>query len=174
MNCRFGRRDSLFRGTSLILVTTLTACLQIASCNLQRSPTLAAYTSFAFFAEEGEFSVYKLGELVEKQTASDMRDGQLRFVILGPGRGLVFGNMGSSEVEVLRSRESVSFVEMTPTGSRHVFTVYDEWLPESGGFRATYIRNSENPLTNPPEVLRTVYSGYARDFQGATGGSVKR
>jgi hypothetical protein len=164
------RSTIVFWGRRMCTVALLGLLLQIASCPSQRSPSIRTCTSFAFFAEAGEFTVYSRGRLLAKERANDMRDGQLRFVAVTPTRGLVYGNMGTAEADVHRTAESVVFVETSLAGSMHTFTVYDQWVADVRGFRATYIRNTENPLASPPEILRTIYTGYARTMdEGSLG-----
>lgn len=77
--------------------------------------------------------------------------------------GKVFGNSGAADVEVHRTAGAVRFVERTLMGSEHVLSITDVWIPNKG-FRASYIRNIANEFVSPPEILRSVFSGYARPF----------
>ena len=122
--------------------------------------SLAGKTSFAFYSKSGIFRVYKLGQVIEEKKDNSLRNGSLRFLILGPGQARIIGNNGAGKVALHRTKTSVSFVETAAFGGQHIFTVYDEWDEKAGGFRAVYIRTVHNPIAN--EVMRTTYKGHAK------------
>ena len=51
-------------------------------------------TLFAFYSKSGVFRVYKLGKVIEEKADNSLRNGSLRFLILGSGEARIIGNNG--------------------------------------------------------------------------------
>lgn len=133
------------------------AILCVGCMSDPQDPSLRDQAAFAFFATSGTFTVYKEGKIVEKQALNDLQDGSLKFFFLQNSRAMILGNQGSGvDLEVHRMPMSISIVEHALIGD-HIFTVYDEWLPEHRGFRSTYHRTVVFG-----EVMRSEYSGFSR------------
>ena len=153
------RKMSLF-GMLVAVLTVVSSGAKAQGGFAFKKKSLQDKTSFAFHSKSGVFRVYKLGKVIEEKADNSLRNGSLRFLILGPGQARIIGNNGAGKVKLYRTKSSVSFVETTPGGGQHIFTVYDEWDEKAKGFRATYIRTVPNPILN--EVMRTTYKGHAK------------
>lgn len=121
-------------------------------------PSVFNMSSFTFIATEGTFRVYKLGTLIEQKKANEHRDGRVRFIVLGGGRGRIVGNMGTAPLTVHRTTTALVLIERTTGGSEHILTIYNVWEPRVKGFRAHYTRT----VSLGGEVMRSEYLGYAR------------
>ena len=109
----------------------------------------------------GIFEVYQLGRLVESKADETYRAGGLRFSRIRPGEWVMFGNLGTGEVESHATAGTLVFVERSPNDAfMHVLTIQDQWVEGAGGFRATYVRTM-NPVLGGERMI-TRYEGYVR------------
>ena len=151
------RKMSLFGMLAAVLTVLSSGAVAQGQAAFARK-SLQDMTSFAFYSKSGVFRVYKLGKVIEEKADNSLRNGSLRFLILGPGQARIIGNNGAGKVKLYRTKSSVSFVETAVLGDQHIFTVENQWDEKAGGYKATYLRT----VTFGDEVWRTVYRGHAK------------
>lgn len=122
-------------------------------------PSVHATRTFLIYAKKGNFKAFdSFGKLVENEEAKDFRNGELLFIITGPKSAIFSANTGISDVEFVKDTNSVTFIETTPVGNKHVMIIEDKWAAKESGFKFTYTRN----IQVLGKTLRSVYIGIAK------------
>lgn len=126
-------------------------------------PSLQATRTFIIYAQRGNYTSFDLasGKLLDNENAKDFRNGELQYTITGFDSAIFSGNAGSTEVELVKDKKSVTFIETTFSGSKHIMIIKDEWDTKEKGFKFTYIRNTEGGILIP-KLMRSIYSGIAK------------
>lgn len=144
-----------------VLLISCVAMPQVSS-----KPTLSEVRVFKFYATEGTFEVISLagnsfGEVIEKKSDEGFRNGEMVVIRLSPTKGILLGNAGSADLQVMEEKGSTLFIETTPLGGKHTLIIYDQWDDEQQGFMATYVRNIEDRILLF-KILRSTYKGIAK------------
>ena len=144
-----------------VLLITCVAMPQVSS-----KPTLSEVRVFKFYATEGTFEVISLagdsfGEVIEKKSDEGFRNGEMVVIRLSPTKGILLGNAGSADLQVMEEKGSTLFIETTPLGGKHTLIIYDQWDDEQQGFISTYVRNIEDRILLF-KILRSTYKGIAK------------
>ena len=122
-------------------------------------PSIHGTKTFLIYAKKGNSQVFNLsGKIVKNEEAKDFRDGELLFIITGLKSAIFSANTGISEVEFVKNTNSVTFIETTPAGNKHIMIIEDKWDVKEGGFKFTYTRNTGVLGRN----IRSVYTGIAK------------
>ena len=122
-------------------------------------PSVHAAKTFLIYAKKGNFKVFDFsGKLVKNEVSKDFRNGELLFIITGPKSAIFSANTGISEVEFVKNTNSVTFIETTPAGNKHITIIEDKWDVKEKGFKFTYTRN----IQVLGENIRSVYTGIAK------------
>ena len=123
------------------------------------NPSVHATKTFLIYAKKGNFKVFDFsGKLVKNEVSKDFRNGELLFIITGPKSAIFSANTGISEVGFIKDTNSVTFIETTPAGNKHVMIIEDKWDAKESGFKFTYTRNIQMLGKN----MRSVYTGIAK------------
>lgn len=122
-------------------------------------PSVHATKTFLIYAKKGNFKVFDFsGKLVKNEVSKDYRNGELLFIITGPKSAIFSANTGISEVEFVKDTDSVTFIETTPAGNKHIMIIEDKWDVKEKGFKFTYTRN----IQVLGENMRSVYTGISK------------
>lgn len=122
-------------------------------------PSVHATKTFLIYAKKGNFKVFDFsGKLLKNEVSKDFRNGELLFIITGPKIAIFSANTGISEVEFAKDINSVTFIETTPAGNKHIMVIEDKWDVKEKGFKFTYTRN----IQVLGENMRSVYTGIAK------------
>lgn len=122
-------------------------------------PSVHATKTFLIYAKKGNFQTFDyFGKLVENEEVKDFRNGELLFIITGPKSAIFSANTGISEVEFVKDTNSVTFIETTPAGNKHVMIIEDKWDAKENGFKFTYTRNIQVLGKN----MRSIFTGIAK------------
>ena len=126
-------------------------------------PSLFDYQSFSLYSKKGTFTKTDLvsGEVIKQEKSSGFQKGELKFVATSEGKGLILGNQGSAEVSITKNENSITFVETTSVGNKHILIIYDDWNEDDGGFYFVYTRNIVDDFLLMA-TLRSVYKGVAK------------
>ena len=147
--------------------TTIGYVKPVGRYDSRRSRSLSGKTSFRFYGLKGHVDIYNLsnGKHIESDIDNKFsRNGDLLFVITGPNSGRMYGNAGSSEVDVYRDDTSIVLLETTLSGSKQVTIVQKRWNTKHDGFECTHIRNTIglNFLSGDTELIRSIFAGVAK------------
>ena len=122
-------------------------------------PSIHGTKTFLIYAKKGNSQAFNLsGKMIKNEDVKDFRNGELLFIITGPKSAIFSANTGISEVEFVKDTNSVTFIETTPAGNKHVMIIEDKWDVKEGGFKFTYTRNIQMLGKN----MRSVYTGIAK------------
>ena len=126
-------------------------------------PSFQTTRTFIIYARKGNYTSFDLatGKLLDNKDVKDFRKGELQYTITGSDSALFSGNAGSTEVELVKGDNSVTFIETTFSGSKHIMIIEDKWDAMEKGFKFTYIRNIEDRILLG-ELMRSIYSGIAK------------
>jgi len=132
----------------------------------QEGGSLRDIRGFSIFEHESNMEVfdYDTGELIKNVKGKNLPEGAIQFTITGPNSATLFGNLGSAEVKLVKNNNSVTFIEITPIGNKHIMFIGDGWNAEERGFKFTYIRHlyDESGRLFWEGRLRTISSGIAK------------
>ena len=121
---------------------------------------LMAARTFIIHDKKRVFKAFDLtGKLIEEKKDT-LQDGVMSYTITSPTTAIIFGNVGSAEVEFTRADRSITFIETTPAGNKNIMVIYDEWDDKEKGFRFIYTRNIKSPMIN--ELMKTTATGIAK------------
>ncbi len=136
---------------------------QISKASGGSSPPLPRTRTFIIYARKGNYKNFDLasGKLLANEDAKDLRNGELQYTITGSDSAIFSGNAGSTEVELVKDDNSVTFIETTFSGSKHIMIIENKWDEKEKGFKFTYIRNTEDRILLG-KLMRSIYSGIAR------------
>ena len=136
---------------------------QISKASGGSSPGLPGTRTFTIYARKGNFISFDLasGKLLTNEEAKDLRKGEMQYTITGPDSAIFSGNAGSTEVKLVKDDDSMTFIETTFSGNKHVMIIEDKWNVKERGFKFTYIRNTEDRILLG-KLMRSIYSGVAR------------
>ena len=128
----------------------------------ENCPSLHKIKTFFIYAKEGNFEVFKLpsGKLLESGEAKDFRNAEIQITIAGSNSAVIFGNIASDAVKLVKDEKSLTFIETTAVGNKQVLIIKDRWDAKEKGFEFTYIRNTEALLFG--ELIRSIYIGVAK------------
>ena len=129
----------------------------------QANLSLQDTRAFTIFARKGNAKIFNLasGKLLENNEDKSFRRGELLFTIIGRDSAILSGNFGSTKVKLVKDDDSVTFIETTPTGNKHIMIIQNEWEAKEKGFKFTYIRNTEDRFLLG-KLIRSIYSGIAK------------
>ena len=129
---------------------------------VQKTPSLHQTKAFLIYAKNGNFKAFDTfsGKLIKNEEVEDFRNGELLFIITGPKSGFFSANTGVSDVEVVRDKQAVTFIETTSSGNKHIMIIEDKWDAKEKGFKFIYTRNIEDQALLK-RTLRSVYTGIA-------------
>ena len=127
------------------------------------SPSLSTTRTFIIYAQTGNYKSFDLasGKLLINEDVKDFRKGELQYTITSSDSGIFSGNAGSTEVELVKDDNSVTFIETTFSGNKHIMIIEDKWDAKEKGFKFTYIRNTEDRMLLG-KLMRSIYTGIAR------------
>ena len=99
---------------------------------------------FSSMLRKGNYKSFDLasGKLLENTEAKDFFNGELQYTITGPNSAIFSGNAGSEDVELVKDERSLTFIETTLMGNKHIMIIEDKWDAKEKGFKFTYIRNT--------------------------------
>jgi hypothetical protein len=126
-------------------------------------PSFRTTRTFIIYARKGNYTSFDLanGKLLDNEDVKDFRKGELQYTITGANSALFSGNAGSTEVELVKDDNSVTFIETTFSGNKHIMIIENKWDTKEKGFTFTYIRNTEDRILLG-KLMRSIYSGIAR------------
>ena len=147
--------------------TTIGYVKPVGRYDSRRSRSLSGKTSFRFYGLTGHVDVYNLsnGKRIKSVTDNKFsRNGDMLFVTTSDNSGRMYGNAGSTEVDVFRDHASIVFLETTLGGSKQVTIVQKRWNTKHDGFECTHIRNTLAPnfLSGDTELIRSIFAGVAK------------
>ena len=133
---------------------------QISNAVGRSSPSLSAARTFIIYARKGNYTSFDLasGKLLDNEGAKDFRNGELQYTITGFDSAIFSGNAGSTEVELVKDDNSVTFIETTAFGNKHIMIIEDNWDKKEKGFRFIYVRHT----VFFSKLMRSIYSGIAK------------
>ncbi len=153
----------IFLVTAIFLASPASELMAQTRHKTSGVPTLKETKTFLIYAKKGNFKAFDLasGKLLENTEAKDFFNGELLFIITGPNSAILSANTGIADVALVRDKQSLTFIETTPTGNKHIMIIEDEWDVKEGGFKFTYTRNigGNEELSR---TLRSLYSGIAK------------
>ena len=100
-----------------VLLIASAAMPQVSS-----KPTLWEARVFKFYATEGTFEVISLskdsyGKVIQKESEDEgFRNGEMAVIRLSHTKGMLLGNAGSADLEVVEEEGSILFIETTSRG----------------------------------------------------------
>ena len=157
----------LFILGAIILSTGVLLIASVAMPQGSSKPTLSEERVFRFYAKEGTFEVISLaedsyGKVIEKKSEDEgFRNGEVVAIRLSNTKGILLGNNGSTDLQIVEEKGSTLFIETTPLGGKHILIIYDQWDDEQQGFKSTYVRNIEDRILLF-KILRSTYKGIAK------------
>lgn len=152
---------------AIILSAGVLLIASVAMPQVSSKPTLSEARVFKFYATEGTFEVISLskdsyGKVIEKESEDEgFRNGEVVVIRLSSTKGMLLGNNGSADLQVVEEKGSTLFIETTLLGGKHTLIIYDQWDDEQQGFKATYVRNIEDRILLF-KILRSTYKGIAK------------
>ena len=102
-------------------------------------------TEFRIYADKGEFYEFEPAAYLEDrlmnsgENYTSFQKGEISFLIVD-GKGVFSAELGTTHVEMFKSRYSITFIEITGGGS-HVMTIWNKWDKKKGGYEFIYTRN---------------------------------
>jgi hypothetical protein len=153
---------SIFFGTAIFLAYP--ASELTAQTHHKQVPTLKETKAFLIYAKKGNYKAFDASsrDLIKNEEIRDFRNGELLFIITDPNSAILSANTGLSDVAVARDNQSLTFIETTPAGNKHIMIIKDTWDAKEDGFKFTYTRNTGDVLQGSHRILRSLYSGIAK------------
>ena len=150
---------SIFFGTAIFLAYPVSELM--AQTHHKGVPTLKETKAFLIYAKKGNYKVFDpfSGDLIKNEETKDFRNGELLFIITGLNSAILSANTGLSDVAVVRDDQSLTFIETTPAGNKHIIIIKDKWEAKEDGFKFTYTRNIGDGIRG---AQRFLYSGIAK------------